>query len=110
MHSLESFKSPSENELCLTYNISQPGEGPYRVAVSLLFVPNTHRLAEARVNGLQADVGDVVEVFINYFSLDISVQGPTGHVLWPERHVLLDFGFGPNKTRTRSSIRPTMLA
>ena len=64
MHSLESFKSPSENELCLTYNISQPGERPYRVVVSLLFVPNTQRLAEARVDGLQTDVGDVVEAHV----------------------------------------------
>lgn len=60
LFSLESLQSPSENELCLTYNLPAAGGIRQRITVTLLFVPNTRRLADARVDGLGSDVGDMV--------------------------------------------------
>ncbi|OBZ73796.1 hypothetical protein A0H81_06132 [Grifola frondosa] len=61
LFSLESSHSVSENELHLTYSISSSSsEKKRQVAITLLFVPNTRRLADAQVEGLSTDVGDVV--------------------------------------------------
>ncbi|KAH9945770.1 hypothetical protein B0H21DRAFT_743962 [Amylocystis lapponica] len=60
--SLETFHSASENELHLTYALpplAAPG-APKQVRIVLLFVPNTRQLADAQVEGVAEDVGDVV--------------------------------------------------
>jgi len=63
LHSLESFRSVSENELHLTYSIT-PTSGPETrrrpIRIVLLFVPNTRQLADAQIEGLKEDVGDIV--------------------------------------------------
>lgn len=61
---LKSFQSPSENELCLTYDIPVRGAATRRVTITLLFLPNTRRLADARMEGTQVEAGDVVEAHI----------------------------------------------
>ncbi|EJF64414.1 hypothetical protein DICSQDRAFT_153431 [Dichomitus squalens LYAD-421 SS1] len=59
--SLESAHSESENELHLTYNITPRGSTDSRqVFIKLLFVPNSRQLADAQVEGLILDVGDVI--------------------------------------------------
>ncbi|KAI0954121.1 hypothetical protein AcV7_007442 [Taiwanofungus camphoratus] len=61
--SLESFRSPSENELHLIYSIpasSIVNSRPRQIHITLLFVPNTRQLADAQIEGLSQDVGDVV--------------------------------------------------
>lgn len=63
LHSLESYRSASENELHLTYGIrptSQNNRETRRIQIVLLFVPNTRQLADAQVEGLSQDVGDLV--------------------------------------------------
>ncbi|KAH9839775.1 uncharacterized protein C8Q71DRAFT_905184 [Rhodofomes roseus] len=63
LHSLESFRSVSENELHLTYSItptSAPDTRPRPIRIVLLFVPNTRQLADAQIEGLREDVGDIV--------------------------------------------------
>ncbi|KAH9926876.1 uncharacterized protein B0H18DRAFT_876042 [Fomitopsis serialis] len=63
LHSLESFRSVSENELHLAYSIT-PTSGPDTrrrpIRIVLLFVPNTRQLADAQIEGLKEDVGDIV--------------------------------------------------
>jgi len=64
LHSLKSFWSASENELHLNYSIkpsSKQDAQPRQVKIVLLFVPNTRQLADAHIEGLSQDVGDVVE-------------------------------------------------
>lgn len=66
LHSLESFRSASENELHLTYSItpsSDPGGPPRPIQIILLFVPNTRQLADAHIEGLSEEVGDVVGAY-----------------------------------------------
>jgi hypothetical protein len=58
--SLLSAHSESENELRLTYLVRER-----EVCITLLFIPNTRRLAEARVEGVEdSAVGDVVDAHI----------------------------------------------
>ncbi|KAI0071775.1 hypothetical protein K474DRAFT_1668617 [Panus rudis PR-1116 ss-1] len=57
LFSLESHHAPSENELHLTYSMDTP---PHRLKIVLLFVPNTRRLADAQVEGLDMDIAEVV--------------------------------------------------
>ncbi|PIL24886.1 hypothetical protein GSI_12773 [Ganoderma sinense ZZ0214-1] len=59
--SLESAHSESENELHLTYNIMPYGTTePRPIFIKLLFVPNSRQLADAQVEGLLQDAGDVI--------------------------------------------------
>ncbi|KAH9940819.1 uncharacterized protein BXZ73DRAFT_42544 [Epithele typhae] len=63
--SLEETHAESENELHLTYGVvPQEGGERRRIAVKLLFVPNTRQLADAQVEGLSEDAGDVVGAHI----------------------------------------------
>ncbi|TCD59893.1 hypothetical protein EIP91_011216 [Steccherinum ochraceum] len=66
LFSLESFTAPSENELRLIYSLESPNPtaSNRRLTITLLFVPNTRRLADAQVEGLDADVGDVVAAHV----------------------------------------------
>ncbi|KZT10142.1 uncharacterized protein LAESUDRAFT_735107 [Laetiporus sulphureus 93-53] len=67
LHSLESYRSASENELHLTYSITPtnaPGAAPRKVRFILLFVPNTWQLADVQIEGLAGDAGDVVAAHI----------------------------------------------
>ncbi|KZT64376.1 hypothetical protein DAEQUDRAFT_732683 [Daedalea quercina L-15889] len=63
LHLLESFDSVSENELHLSYSIiptSGPNTKRRSIRIVLLFVPNTRQLADAHIEGLREDVGDIV--------------------------------------------------
>ncbi|THH29862.1 hypothetical protein EUX98_g4336 [Antrodiella citrinella] len=66
LFSLEAFTAPSENELKLVYSLKPPSptQTNRRLAVTLLFVPNTRRLADAQVEGMETDVGDVVAAHV----------------------------------------------
>lgn len=58
--SLLSAHSESDNELRLTYRVHER-----EVCITLLFIPNTRRLAEARVDGVEERViGDVVDAHV----------------------------------------------
>ncbi|KAJ8594961.1 hypothetical protein M405DRAFT_728882 [Rhizopogon salebrosus TDB-379] len=58
--SLLSAHSESDNELRLTYLVHD-----HEVCITLLFIPNTRRLAEARVEGVEeSTIGDVVDAHI----------------------------------------------
>ncbi|KAG1850019.1 hypothetical protein F4604DRAFT_87977 [Suillus subluteus] len=58
--SLLSAHSESDNELRLTYRVHER-----EVCMTLLFIPNTRRLAEARVEGVEERViGDVVDAHV----------------------------------------------
>ncbi|KAG1862932.1 hypothetical protein C8R48DRAFT_708988 [Suillus tomentosus] len=58
--SLLSAHSESDNELRLTYRVHER-----EVCITLLFIPNTRRLAEARVEGVEEHViGDVVDAHV----------------------------------------------
>jgi len=57
VHSLISSHSPSENSLVLTYLVP-----PRELTITLLFIPNTRQLAEAKVEGIDdIDVAEVVD-------------------------------------------------
>ncbi|KAF4618290.1 hypothetical protein D9613_011646 [Agrocybe pediades] len=66
---LEESHSESENELRLTYRIDPPSSAgtnvpPHRVSISLIFAPDTKKLAGATVDGfdeLGLEPGDVVD-------------------------------------------------
>ncbi|CCL98606.1 uncharacterized protein FIBRA_00608 [Fibroporia radiculosa] len=63
LYSLQSFHSASENELRLTYLVPKspsPSVQPMQIRIILLFVPNTRQLADAQIEGLADDCGDVV--------------------------------------------------
>ncbi|PCH36230.1 hypothetical protein WOLCODRAFT_146165 [Wolfiporia cocos MD-104 SS10] len=67
LHSVESIHSASENELHLTYAIAPPPSTAAerrRVRIVLLFVPNTRQIADAQVEGLNEDLGDVIDAHI----------------------------------------------
>ncbi|KAJ3508285.1 hypothetical protein NLJ89_g5843 [Agrocybe chaxingu] len=65
---LEDSSSESENELRLTYKVDQPPPAsPHRVVISLIFAPDTRRLADAQVSGLEelgVDLGDLIDAHI----------------------------------------------
>ena len=53
LHSLESYRSPAENELHLTYLLSSPSSPTkHCITIALLFHPNTRQLASADISGL----------------------------------------------------------
>ncbi|KAI0832055.1 hypothetical protein BC628DRAFT_1530004 [Trametes gibbosa] len=59
--SLETSHFESENELHLSYAVKPSGTGERKsVSIQLLFVPNSRQLADAHVEGLLEDIGDVV--------------------------------------------------
>ena len=63
IHSLESYRSPAENELHLTYALPSPSStAKRRITIELLFVPNTRQLADAQITGMpgDADTNDIV--------------------------------------------------
>lgn len=63
--SLEEAHSESENELHLSYNVTRHGTADLRrIFVKLLFVPNSRQLADAQVEGLEEDSGDVIGAHI----------------------------------------------
>ena len=65
MLSLETAHSESENELHLAYLITpQDTDERRRIFIKLLFVPNSRQLADARVEGLLEDSGDVIGAHI----------------------------------------------
>ncbi|CAA7268255.1 unnamed protein product [Cyclocybe aegerita] len=65
---LEDSSSESENELRLTYKVdAPPPASPHRVVISLIFAPDTRRLADAQVSGLEelgVDLGDLIDAHI----------------------------------------------
>ncbi|KAK7685197.1 hypothetical protein QCA50_011560 [Cerrena zonata] len=61
--SLESHQATSENELRLTYSLDKPNGARKRVIITLLFVPNTRRLAEAQVEGISSSLEEVIGVY-----------------------------------------------
>ena len=63
--SLEEAHSESENELHLFYNVTRLRTADQRrVFIKLLFVPNSRQLADAQVDGLEEDPGDVIGAHI----------------------------------------------
>ena len=62
LYSLESHHAPSENELRLVYALTGPNGARKRVSITLLFVPNTRRLAEAQVEGISSSLEEVIGV------------------------------------------------
>lgn len=66
--SLEDSHSESENELRLTYKLDMPPPTPsHRIIITLIFEPDTKRLATAEMTGLEelgVDVGDVVDAHV----------------------------------------------
>jgi hypothetical protein len=71
--SLISSRSPSENSLVLTYLVP-----PRELTITLIFIPNTRQLAEARVEGIEnIDVAEVVDSHV----LMNDVPGLVGAVL-----------------------------
>ncbi|KAI0087446.1 hypothetical protein BDY19DRAFT_955811 [Irpex rosettiformis] len=63
LYSLKTYISPSENELHLSYAIaSTTGRASHNISVTLLFLPNTRQLADARIAGLpsNSDMSDVI--------------------------------------------------
>lgn len=60
--SLESHQAPSENELHLAYALDSSSGARKRIYVTLLFVPNTRRLAEAQVEGISGSLEEVIGV------------------------------------------------
>ena len=63
--SLETAHSESENELHLSYNVVTRDTATRRqIFLKLLFVPNSRQLADAQVEGLEEDVGDVIGAHI----------------------------------------------
>ncbi|KAI0761106.1 hypothetical protein BC629DRAFT_1546313 [Irpex lacteus] len=64
LHFLKSYTSPSENELHLSYAIpsSTGGRAAHDISITLLFLPNTRQLADARIAGLpsNSDMSDVI--------------------------------------------------
>ncbi|EGO03668.1 hypothetical protein SERLA73DRAFT_101905 [Serpula lacrymans var. lacrymans S7.3] len=68
--SLESSHSVSENELRLTYMIGQNSPSPREISITLLFLPNTRQLVAAQVQGVEIEIGDVIDSYVQ--SNDIS--------------------------------------
>lgn len=65
LHSLKSYTSPSENELHLSYAIpssTSASRAAHDISITLLFLPNTRQLADARIAGLpsNSDMSDVI--------------------------------------------------
>jgi hypothetical protein len=60
---LETFHLESENELQLIYRITSTQE-PRELKVKLLFVPNTRRLADAEVTGIDEDLSYLVDLHV----------------------------------------------
>lgn len=62
---LEESHSASENELRLTYKLDSPSHShPHRIVISLIFAPDTRRLADAQVSGLEdlgVEIGDLID-------------------------------------------------
>ncbi|KAF8903897.1 hypothetical protein CPB84DRAFT_1835780 [Gymnopilus junonius] len=65
---LEDSHAESENELRLTYKIDMPSPSPsHRIMITLIFAPDTRRLAAAEVSGLDelgVEPGDVVDAHV----------------------------------------------
>src|ERR1700722_8894724 len=77
--SLLSSHAVSENELRLTYLIPHPVLQPTELIITLLFLPNTRRLAAAQVTGLRPDI-DVGELVDSHVQVD-DVQGLIAAIL-----------------------------
>lgn len=60
---LKTFHIESENELQLTYQISSVSE-PRELRVKLLFIPNTRRLADAEITGIDEDFSGLVDLHV----------------------------------------------
>jgi hypothetical protein len=77
--SLVSWESVSENEIKLTYGIpthsklSRTPKSVCDITITLLFLPNTRRLAAARVDGLSPNV-DISEI-VDYHVQSDDVRG-----------------------------------
>jgi len=65
LNNLEESHSASENELRLTYKLDSPSPSPpHRITITLIFAPDTRRLADAQVSGLDelgVNVGDLID-------------------------------------------------
>ncbi|KAG6908926.1 hypothetical protein DXG01_002705 [Tephrocybe rancida] len=69
MADLHESYTASENELRLTYSVDSPVKGgpPHRVTITLIFAPDTRRLAAVQTKGLEelgVDVGDLVDAHV----------------------------------------------
>ncbi|KAG6902153.1 hypothetical protein C0995_003627 [Termitomyces sp. Mi166 len=69
MVDLQESKAVSENELRYTYGIDSlvEGEPPHRITITLIFAPDTGKLAAVQTEGLEelgVDVGDLIEAHI----------------------------------------------
>jgi hypothetical protein len=64
---MQSSRSISENELVLSYAIDPPHTSAKTkgvVVIVLLFLPNTRQLADARIEGLEVDMTNVVDSYV----------------------------------------------
>jgi hypothetical protein len=65
INKLEELQSASENELLLIYKLdSSSRSSPHRIVIALIFAPDTRRLADAHVSGLEelgVEIGDLID-------------------------------------------------
>jgi hypothetical protein len=66
---MQSSRSISENELVLSYAIDSPNKSAKAkkelvVVIVLLFLPDTRQLADARIEGLEVDMANVVDSYV----------------------------------------------
>jgi len=65
INKLEELQSASENELLLIYKLDSPSHSsPHRIVIALIFAPDTRRLADAHVSGLEelgVEIGDLID-------------------------------------------------
>jgi hypothetical protein len=64
---IEDSYSASENEHRLTYKIDRPPNPPHHILITLIYAPDTRRLAAVQTSGLDeigVEVGDLVDTYI----------------------------------------------
>ena len=64
---IEESYSASENEHRLTYKIDRPPNPPHHILITLIYAPDTRRLAAVQTSGLDdigVEVGDLVDTYV----------------------------------------------
>lgn len=64
---IEDSYSASENEHRLTYKIDRPPNPPHHIVITLIYAPDTRRLAAVQTSGLDeigVEVGDLVDTYV----------------------------------------------
>ena len=65
---IEESYSASENEHRLTYKIDRPPNAPHHILITLIYAPDTRRLAAVQTSGLDeigVEVGDLVDTYVS---------------------------------------------